>query len=190
MCSPDHHAFRHSVEGFAITPRTLAALGPVLCLHRESESALAGALRARDVRRCACIDSDGPRERLCFRDATGDECWRLYALPDSDLLAWEHCVGRARAHPESTQATPGLTERLWRGLADALSARRWRATAIRLHAVSVGGGWRLASSEPVLSSVGAELARRIVRAEGATMGAGSLSAASSPVDIRWHRQWR
>src|SRR5690606_13289891 len=73
-------------------PLQLAALGPVLCLHRADGSELAGWQQAVKVHACHGVDSEGVHESLCFSDAQGRCAWRLYLLPDSDFLAWDRLL--------------------------------------------------------------------------------------------------
>lgn len=168
MCSPDHSAAVSSIGHVIPSPQALAALGPVLCLHRESEGVLTGLLRARACCYRAHVDSDCLRECLRFRDAAGDECWRLYALPDTDYLGWERLVADLPACREDP-GDAGLGERLWRELAETLAGRRWRAETIRLHAIVAAGHARPAMSEPRVSRPGMLQMRRIARAAGAAM---------------------
>lgn len=145
------------------TAGQLAALGTVLCLYRADQNELAGWQDAVAVHACQGLDSDGVHESLCFTDAHGDCCWRLYLLPESDFLAWDRLVaGLSTRTASSDDANVG--ERLWRRLAGSLGGRRWRMCAARLHAI--GQGRSLAASLAPLSSLGAATARRIARLEG------------------------
>lgn len=151
----------------------LAALGPVLCLSRTRDTVLSGWRRAASCEYAACVDSDGLRECLRFRAADGECCWQLYALPDDDFLAWERLTAIV---PEGMpcETSPGLAERMWRGLSDALMGRRWRASLIRIHAFLGRDGSEqrcLAVSQPEVSPFGLSVARRIAHAEGAELPA-------------------
>ena len=142
----------------------LAALGTVLCLYRADSNELAGWQQAVAAHACQGLDSEGVRESLCFTDARGRCCWRLYLLPDSDFLAWDRLVSGLAVRPVGSEdATVG--ERLWRRLAGSLGGQRWRMCAVQLHAVEQGNG--LAASLAPLSSLGSAAARRISRLESA-----------------------
>lgn len=163
------------------SPAQLAALGTVLCLYRPESSELGGWQHAVSAHACQGVDSEGIRESLCFADARGRCCWRLYLLPDSDFLAWDRLVSAYPARPE-TAFEGGVAERLWRRLATKLGNETWRMCALRLQ---VGEGNRLAASLASLSSMGAATARRIADVEGAegelwTDTAG-FSAAATPL---------
>lgn len=154
-------------------PQQLAALGAVLCLSRaDADSALAGWTQAVHATYGCDLDSDGLRECIRFFDARGTCCWRLYLLPDADFLAWEQLAsGLPRVLDDS--ALPGLAERLWRHLARRLNEPCWRACALRFHVHDAGTMMAgLGASLPVLSTVGREQVRRIVRCEGVD-GSGS-----------------
>ncbi len=145
-------------------PVRLAELGTVLCLYRADSSELGGWREAVAAHACQGVDSEGVRESLCFTDARGRCCWRLYLLPDSDFLAWDRLVSQLPAQaPGMDDGSVG--ERLWRRLAGHLGGQRWRMTALRLHAIEQGHG--LAASVATLSSLGAASARRIARMEAA-----------------------
>lgn len=151
-----------SVAGPA--PAQLAALGTVLCLYRADSSELGGWRQAVSAHACQGVDSEGLRESVCFTDARGRCCWRLYLLPDSDFLAWDRLAAQLPARPPGGE-DGSVGERLWRRLAGHLGGQRWRVCALRLHAVDGGDG--LAASLAPLSSLGAATARRIARLEGA-----------------------
>lgn len=145
------------------TARQLASLGTVLCLYRPESSELGGWKHAVCAHACHGVDSEGIRESLCFSDARGRCCWRLYLLPDSDFLAWDRLVSAFPARPEPVN-DGSVAERLWRRLATRLGAEPWRMCALRLHA---GDGQPLSASLASLSSLGADAARRIGHMEGA-----------------------
>ena len=145
------------------SPAQLAGLGTVLCLYRPESSELGGWQHAMSAHACQGMDSEGIRESLCFSDARGRCCWRLYLLPDSDFLAWDRLVSAYPARPEPA-FEGGVAERLWRRLANRLGSEAWRMCALRLQ---VGEGNRLAASLAPLSTLGAAAARRIARVEGA-----------------------
>ncbi|MCF7749510.1 hypothetical protein KQ945_02035 [Bacillus subtilis subsp. subtilis] len=145
------------------TARQLAALGTVLCLYRPQSSELGGWKHAVSAHACQGMDSEGIRESLCFADARGRCCWRLYLLPDSDFLAWDRLVSAFPARPEPSN-DGGVAERLWRRLATRLGAEPWRMCALRLHAAE---GQGLSASLASLSALGATAARRIAHVEGA-----------------------
>lgn len=145
------------------TARQLASLGTVLCLYRTDSSELGGWKHAVSAHACQGMDSEGIRESLCFADARGRCCWRLYLLPDSDFLAWDRLVSAFPARPEPANEG-SVAERLWRRLATRLGGEPWRMCALRLH---VGEAQSLAASLASLSGPGAAAARRIARVEGA-----------------------
>lgn len=156
-------AARDLRPGALPSPAQLASLGTVLCLYRPHSSELGGWKQAVSAHACQGMDSEGIRESLCFADARGRCCWRLYLLPDSDFLAWDRLVSAYPARPEPAN-DGGVAERLWRRLAARLGGDPWRMCALRLHA---GDGQGLAASLASLSSLGANAARRIARVEGA-----------------------
>ena len=91
-------------------PHELAALGAVLCLYRiQAGSELDGWSQAVRVSSDSALDSDGLCESLQFIDRDGLCCWRLYLLPDTDFLAWEHllaaCPCNARRNLDSAFAS-------------------------------------------------------------------------------------
>lgn len=170
---------RHGAQvGRLPTPSQLAALGAVLCLHRpHSGGELAGWAQAAHAEVRTALDSDGVREELVFTDRDGRCCWRLCVLPDSDFLAWEQLCATLPSHEARCQvahvATAGIGERLWTRLADRLRGERWQSCVLRLHAlrctrgVVPGGEPMLAASLAPLSALGAAVAQRIARDEGA-----------------------
>ncbi len=148
----------------------LAALGTVLCTYpTRTGGELGGWARAAHVAHVSALDSDGVRESIAFFDANGRGCWRLYLLPDTDLLAWERLAQTLPARRAEREARSGLSERLWRRWSgDAAAA--WHAGVLRLHALPGGPGYAtlsiLAASQAPLSSVAGNAARRILRSEG------------------------
>jgi len=142
-----------------IPPRALSALGPVLCLHAAGDPhPLAGWSRARRVAARVRVDSDGPDESLCFFDDDGRCCWRLHVLPDSDFLAWARLLD-ALPRDAGGDDIPAWFERCRRAV-----RRRWRACALRLHAIpDTRGALRLAAAEVDLSPLGEDWARRVAR---------------------------
>lgn len=143
-------------------PETLAALGPLLCLHDSADPhLLAGWTRAVRLVASVQLHSDGPTESLCFFDARGQGCWCLQRLPDSDFHAWERLVATLplATHPLATSC------RRW----EKRSARpAWRACALRLHALpGTSGGARLAAADVSLSPLGQACARRLAGAASA-----------------------
>lgn len=146
----------------------LAGLGTVLCLYRADSSELGGWQDAVAAHACQGLDSEGVRESLCFTDARGRCCWRLYLLPDSDFLAWDRLVSGLAVRASGSDEA-GVAERLWRRLAGSLGGQRWRMCAVQLHVVEHGSG--LAASVAPLSSLGNVTARRIARLEGVEAGA-------------------
>lgn len=149
-------------------PQQLAALGTLLCLFRPQHgSELSGWTQAVRAETCAGMDSDGLRESVSFFAADGRCCWRLYLLPDSDFLAWDRLQARLPCSGESEPAC-ALADRLWKRLAGRLFGDGWRASVLRLHALSEGGARPvLATSLAPVSSFGLSVARRIACVEGA-----------------------
>lgn len=153
-------------------PWQLAALGTVLCLYPTRPGGdLAGWGRAARAEARSGMDSDGLRESLQFYDADGACCWRLYLLPDSDFLAWERLASALPGMPPP--ATAGIAERLWRRLSAGLSAHVWQCSVLRFQAPASGpgfagsGGVLLKASLATVSALGAAVAVRIAREEGA-----------------------
>jgi hypothetical protein len=144
----------------------LAALGTVLCVFsRRYGGELGGWTQAAGAELRSGIDSDGWHECLQFRDRNGDCCWRLYLLPDSDFLAWEHLQSRLPA----IEAMPGPSEavagRLWRRLSARVGGERWQSSVVRLHALRHPRPLLAASPAPV-SPLGVDMLRRVARIEG------------------------
>ncbi|MEN4904810.1 Hemin transport protein [Luteimonas sp. TWI1416] len=152
------------------TTAQLATLGTVLCLHRPGAvNELGGWSRARRVEAHRALDDDGMRESLLFFDAEDVCCWQLHLLPDSDFLAWEALIEHYPAGGRSAPA--GLAERLWYGLAQRLWSGGWQASVLRFHALTpacttIDGAPMLVASLATISPLGADCARRIVRAYG------------------------
>ncbi|KRG70120.1 hypothetical protein [Pseudoxanthomonas dokdonensis] len=156
-----------AAAGSVLQAQQLAELGAVLCLYRaDAAGELHGWSQAVSVSGQTHLDSDGVHESLRFEDASGQCCWRLFLLPDSDFLAWERlleCVPRLAAGG----ARQSVGERLWQQLAGRLRSAGWRARVLRLHALSGNPGQpRLAASPAAISSLGAQTARRIAQSEG------------------------
>ncbi|PPU77534.1 MULTISPECIES: Hemin transport protein [Xanthomonas] len=146
-------------------PAQLAALGTVLCLYRPAlGNELDGWQHAIEAATCRQLDSDGVREGICFFDADGQCCWRLYLLPDSDFLNWDRLVSRLPALSIEPQGL-GVGERLWRRLAGRMRGESWRLSALRLRAASDRTP-SLAASLATVSALGADVAARLAHAEG------------------------
>lgn len=161
--SASRQIFAAAPYGGLPLPAQLAGLGTVLCLYRAGSGSLDGLRQATSVAACQGVDSEGVVESLCFHDAQQRCCWRLYLLPESDFLAWDHLVSQLPAAAEAAQ--PGVAERLWRRMATRLGGEGWRMCALRLHASR--DGQSLTASPAVLSRLGGTVARRIARSEGA-----------------------
>ncbi|MFY2763746.1 Hemin transport protein [Arenimonas sp. MALMAid1274] len=147
----------------ACTPEALSALGPLLCLHDAADPhLLSGWTRAVRVHAAIRLDSDGPCESLHFYDACGQACWRLHLLPDSDCHAWEHLLARLPVHTDGDAAPrTGLFGRKH------AAAPRWRACALRLHALpEERSPLRLAATDVRLSPLGRGCAQRLIRQAG------------------------
>lgn len=155
-------------------PQQLAALGAVVCLYPvEAGGELGGWTQAVRAEIGSDLDSDGLREHLLFYDRDDRCCWQLHLLPDSDFLAWERLAARLPVCAAAPRAER-IGARLWSRLAHRLRGERWRASALRLHALHGGPGFGafapppgLAASVASLSMLGAAAARRIARLEGA-----------------------
>ena len=139
-------------------PRSLCALGPVLCLHAASDPhPLAGWSKAHWAAGCVRLEADGPRESVCFYTAGGETCWQLHVLPDSDFLAWARLIEGLPSFDGGDVASTHWLERCRRVVRPA-----WRACALRLHVVpGCTGDMALAAAEVQLSPLGADRARRI-----------------------------
>lgn len=152
----------------ACAPETLAALGPVLCLYRASDThVLRGLAWARAVQPRVQVDSDGPCEGLTFVDSTGRPCWQLYVLPDSDYWAWDALLTRL--------ATSGIvpceaaeSRSPCEGLRRAALSPRWRACILQLHAVPAARAvGRVAAADVAVSIPGRHAAELLARRAGA-----------------------
>lgn len=166
-------------HGGAILPSVagLASLGTVLCVYRSRYGGeLGGWAQAVSAESWCGIDSDGWHECLQFRDRSGQCCWRLYLLPDSDFFAWEQLT--AQLPRGETQPSPGdgIATRLWRRMASRVGGERWLASVLRLHTMPQMST-SLPASMPVLAAslapvsvFGADVVRRIARIEGIDSG--------------------
>lgn len=148
----------------------LAALGPVLCMHRaEHGNELAGWSRAVHAESRVRMDSEDVIESLHFFDAAGGCCWRLYLLPESDFLAWDRLQSRLPGCCDH-ELRSGIAERLWQRLAGTLRGGSWHLSTVRLHVVREGTQACLAASAASPSMPGIERARRIARIENVASG--------------------
>ena len=147
-------------------PWQLAELGSVLCLYRPQRGGeLAGWIQAVRAESATGMDSDGLRESLSFFDATGQCCWRLFLLPDSDFLAWDLLASQFPSRCEEA-AVQGVADRLWRRLAGRLGGNGWRVCVLRLHVLAQSRtAPSLAASPAPVSTLGVAAARRIARQE-------------------------
>lgn len=152
----------------------LASLGTVLCVYRSSYGGeLGGWAQAVSAESWCGIDSDGWHECLQFCDRSGQCCWRLYLLPDSDFFAWEQLT--AQLPRGETQPSPGdgIATRLWRRMASRVGGERWLASVLRLHTMPQLQATPvpvLAASLAPVSVFGADVMRRIARIEGIDSG--------------------
>ncbi|WP_162348833.1 Hemin transport protein [Pseudoxanthomonas gei] len=146
----------------------LAALGTVLCLyHPRQGSELSGWVQAVRAESRAGMDSEDLRESVAFFDSESRCCWRLYLLPDSDFLAWDHLLESLPGSDDMGTAR-SVDERLWRRLTLRLLGGQCHACILRLHALpSPMMAPVLAASLATLSPFGIATARRIAQAEGA-----------------------
>jgi len=145
---------------------TIGAGGLVLFDH----PALAVLGRCSAMTAHTAITPRGPREWLCFRDATGETQGKLYLLPDTDYLAWDEMNAASRIVPQAE------------------SPSRWHAHGAFLRGAMarLGQGWRgrlltfefkrfpwlrtLGAQAPLrISLLGLELARAIARDENAEL---------------------
>ncbi|HAI94922.1 MAG TPA: Hemin transport protein [Xanthomonadaceae bacterium] len=139
----------------------LAALGPVLCMHRPGHgNELVGWSRAVHTESRVRMDSEDVIESLHFFDAAGGCCWRLYLLPDSDFLAWDRLQSRLPGCCDS-EPRSGIADRLWQRLAGTLRGGAWQLSAVRLHALREGARVCMAASATSLSLPGIDRVRRI-----------------------------
>jgi hypothetical protein len=144
----------------------LAALGTVLCVYtRRHGGELGGWAQAASAEVRCGIDSDGWHECLQFRDGSGNCCWRLYLLPDSDFLAWERIQQRLPAAETWQAPDEAVASRLWRRLSTRVGGEAWQTSIVRLHALRHPRPFLAASSAP-LSRLGAEMLLRVARIEG------------------------
>ncbi len=144
----------------------LAALGTVLCVYRSRYGGELGGWAQSVSAEIRCgIDSDGWHECVQFRDHTGDCCWRLYLLPDSDFLAWEHIQSRLPMTESWRPPTGTIASRLWQRLSTRVDGDRWQSSVVRLHALRHPQPSLAASLAPV-SRLGAEMVQRVARIEG------------------------
>lgn len=149
-------------------PRQLEALGTVLCLYRPQPGGeLAGWTQAMAASAGSGLDSEGLCEQLRFFDRDGRCCWQLCLLPDSDFLAWEGVVASLPRDDLGGAELPPMHDRLWQRLAGRLRGEHWQASVLRLHAVHHDGNPALAASLASVSLLGAAVARRLARAQGA-----------------------
>lgn len=154
------------------SPHQLAALGPVLCLYRAQVGGeLDGWAQAVRAEFSASVDIDGAFEYLLFHDRADDCCWRLYLLPDSDVLAWERLIV-GLPHGTGPDVSVGVGERLWRRLAGRVRSGYWLGSLLRLHALPCVPDLArapqsvLAASLSSVSAQGAAVAQLIARREG------------------------
>ncbi|WP_395788504.1 hypothetical protein [Aquimonas sp.] len=115
--------------------QALAALGPLVCLHRRFDQRqlaidAAPLLAGLRLQVQAEIDSSGPREALRFVDAHGVAVCQLCLLPDSDFLAWERLLALLQQRRQLSVAQAPLCQPPW------LIRWRWRARAGRFVATS------------------------------------------------------
>ncbi|WP_207949517.1 Hemin transport protein [Luteimonas aestuarii] len=172
LSMPSSHAGGAMCATGLPSPLQLAALGTVLCLYRaRSGGELGGWLRAMQAESSATLDSDGMREALVFRDATGACCWQLFLLPDSDFLAWESLSKRLPEQAIASSSRAGLAERMWLRLAGHARDGDWQASVLRLQARGSGDGPLLAATLAAVSPQGAAAARAIARSQHANLDA-------------------
>src|SRR5690606_37011366 len=149
---------------------SLSAIGPLLCLYPVSEpdvlSALAIASRLRVAVR---IDALGPWECLdCFHD-DWPPCWRIYRLPDSDVLAWDQLVADCLGDDDDDH-NPAWPWNFDTAIERRVSTPVWRASPLRLQSSRAdSGAARLAASPARLSPAGIDAMQRIARITGAVL---------------------
>ena len=152
----------------------LASLGTVLCVYRSRYGGeLGGWAQAVSAESWCGIDSDGWHECLQFRDRSGQCCWRLYLLPDSDFFAWEQLTAQLPRGEMQPSPGDGIATRLWRRMASRVGGERWLASVLRLHTMPQLQATPvpvLAASLAPVSVFGADVVRRIARIEGIDSG--------------------
>ena len=165
------------------TPEALAELGPLLCLHDATDPhLLSGWSRAVRVMATISLDSDGPCESLRFFDASGQGCWRLHLLPDSDCHAWERLLSRLPVQADPGQPRTGRAFG-WKHAA----TPQWRACALRLHALPESRDrTRLAATDVRLSNLGRSCAQRLIRQAGAAPGIDATEIATPLMPVWAH----
>ncbi|MEZ5465693.1 MAG: hypothetical protein R3F22_10815 [Lysobacteraceae bacterium] len=148
---------------------SLTAIGPLLCLYPVSEPDVLSALAiASRLRVSVRIDVNGPCECLNFFDDDWRPCWRIYRLPDSDVLAWDQLVADCLGGNDDDDPD-------WPWNFDTAIERRvgnpvWRASPLLLHSSRAdSGAARLAACPARLSPAGVVAMQRIAQTAGATL---------------------
>jgi len=140
----------------------LAALGPMLCLHRRGDAhLLAGFMAARRMEVAVRIDSDGICESLRFFDAQDAPCWHLCLLPDSNYWAWDALISQL---PEQVRLSCGDRER---ALCSLRSRPAWRPCTVRFRQCTTSAGPMLAATPVTLSDTGFRESLRLAHRLGA-----------------------
>lgn len=151
----------------AALARRWHALGPVLWAWRAAPGCAAdlGAIAGWNcVHR---IEPDGICEALRFYRDDGRELARLYLLPDSDYLAWEHLLHCVPCN--STEPPRGLHQRL-RDAARIRAGHPWQGAIVRFcHGLDAGRPWLLAEAASAVSSTGRRRAADICAGLDATL---------------------
>lgn len=110
----------------------------------------------------------GPREWLSLHAASGDVAARLYLLPDSDLLAWDHMTSAlGLAQVEAAPADSPLHASFLRR-ALLRFGHRWQARLLAFDLKPLPWLHTLGARAPLrISLLGLDLARTIVNDENA-----------------------
>ncbi len=148
----------------AVSPRASVGTGGVLLLEHPALGALA---RVNAVTAHTAVTSHGPREWLCFRDASGETQGKLFLLPDTDYLAWDEMTAASRLKAEPTPERWNAHGAFLRGALSRLGSG-WRARLLTFEMTRLPWLRTLGAKPPLrISLLGLELARTIARAEGA-----------------------
>ncbi|MBN8480905.1 MAG: hypothetical protein J0L88_04865 [Xanthomonadales bacterium] len=148
-----------------VSPLRMRAASRLLLLEHAAAGVLAS---CAGLRAWSSVTPQGPREWLSLHHASGDVAARLYLLPDSDLLAWDHmtaALGLAPAEAAPAEA-PLHASFLRRALAR--FGHRWQARLLAFDLKPLPWLHALGAKAPLrISLLGLDLARTIVNDENA-----------------------
>lgn len=166
----------------------LSKLGPVLWLDRRDRRAatsvtistgglvlfdhpaLAVLARCTAVSAHTAITPRGPREWLCFRDASGHAQGKLYLLPDTDYFAWDEMNAGSRIVPQVEPTSRWYAHGAFLRGAMARLGSGWRGRLLTFEFKRLPWLRTLGASGPLrISLLGLELARAIARDESAEL---------------------